>query len=152
MKKSLVIAALVGALAISVLLPAVAQQRSGWLQKRRGNLFVQHIVNDLNLTTDQRAQIKTILQRERPAIVAILQKSEKANAQLRAQGSFNETYVRSIAQQEAGNMAEGIVEREKIRAEVLGVLTPEQQRKFDQLAGEFRSAVQDRITNLGDQL
>jgi Spy/CpxP family protein refolding chaperone len=152
MKKSLLMAALVGALGISVLVPAVAQQRGRWLQRRGGSLFVQHIVNDLNLTTDQRAQIKTILQRERPAILAILQKSGKANAQLRAQGSFDETYVRSIAQQEAENMAEGIVEREKIRAEVLDVLTPEQQRKFNQLAGEFRSAVQDRIADLGDQL
>lgn len=152
MKNSLVIAALAGALALAALAPAIAQQRGGWLQKRRAGLFVQHIVNDLNLTTDQRAQIKAILQRERPAIVAIMQKSEEQNAQLRARGSLDEAFVRSIAQQEAGTMAEGIVEREQVRAQILAVLTPEQQRKFNELAAEFRSAVQDRIANLGDQL
>ncbi|MBZ5665138.1 MAG: Spy/CpxP family protein refolding chaperone [Acidobacteriia bacterium] len=152
MKNSLVIAALAGALALAALAPAIAQQRSGWLQKRRAGLFVQHIVNDLNLTTDQRAQIKAILQRERPAIVAIMQKSEEQNAQLRARGSLDEAFVRSIAQQEAGTMAEGIVEREQVRAQILAMLTPEQQRKFNQLAAELRSAVQDRIANLGDQL
>jgi Spy/CpxP family protein refolding chaperone len=152
MKKSFLIVALAGAIAISVLLPAVAQQPGGWLQKRRAGLFVQHIVNDLNLTADQRAQIKAILQKERPAIQSIMQTTEQANAQLRARPSFDEAFVRSVAEQQAGNMAEALVEREKVRAEILALLNPEQRQKFNQLAAEFRSAIDDRIANLGDQL
>ena len=152
MKKGLLISALAVAVALTILVPTIAQQRSGWLQKRRGNLFVQHIVNELNLTADQRAQIKAILQRERPAIVAILQKSEQQNSKLRSRESFDEAFVRSVAQQQAANVADGIVERERIRAQILAVLTTEQQQKFNRLADDFRISVQERIENLSDQL
>jgi len=152
MKKGWIIAAFTALLALSVLVPAVAQQRGGWLQKRRTNFFVQHIVNDLDLSNGQRAQIKTILQTEQPKVQALLKMSQQANQQLRSKGSFDEDFVRSIAQQQAGNMTEAIVEREKIRAQIMAVLAPNQQQKFNELASEFRTAIEDRIATLGDEL
>jgi Spy/CpxP family protein refolding chaperone len=143
---------LVSTLAVTILLPAIAQQQTGWLQRRRGNFFIQHFVSELNLTADQRMQIKGVLQRERPVILAIFQKSEQHNAQLRARNTFDEAFVRSIAKQQAQNWADAFVERENIRAQIFAALTPEQQQKFNQMGDEFRISLQQRIVNLGDQL
>jgi len=152
MKRIFATPVLAGALMLAALVPAIAQQRNAWMQNRHGGFLVQHIINDLQLTPDQRSQIKAILQQERPAIVAIMQKSEQAHAQLRAQKSFDEAFVRSVAQQQAGTMSDALVEREKIRAEILAVLNPQQQQTFERLTTELRSAMTERLANLGDAL
>jgi Spy/CpxP family protein refolding chaperone len=60
--------------------------------------------------------------------------------------------VRSVAQQETANATEALVEREKIRAEIMDVLTPAQQQSFTQMSDEWRSFVEDRLSHIGDQL
>jgi Spy/CpxP family protein refolding chaperone len=151
MKKVWMISALAGAAALALLLPAIAQQRSSGVRGTRAGMFVQFIVRDLNLTPDQRAQIKTIFQRERPAIRAIMQQSQQQETLFRAHGAYDEAYVRSIAQRQSANYVEAIVEKEKIRSQIHEVLTPEQRRRFNQLSTEFRAAVFDRLDNFGDQ-
>lgn len=152
MKKGWIIIALAGALALSAFVPAIAQRPGGWLQKRHAGFMVQHIAHDLNLSASQRAQIKAILQNEQPRIQELLKKSQQANEQLRSKASFDGTFVRSIAQQQGSNAADAIVEREWIRAQIMAVLSPDQQQKLDRLTSEFRAAIGSRLATLGDEL
>jgi Spy/CpxP family protein refolding chaperone len=105
--------------------------------------IVRRIEHKLNITAPQRAQIKTILQTEKPAIQALVVRVHEENQQLTAKDTFDEQYVRTFAQQHAATMTDVLVEREKVRTEVLQVLTPEQREKVK----KFRAAMSDRLAN-----
>lgn len=152
MKKTVAIFVGVAALLAVVIAGAAAQATGTWTQGRRSHFLVRHFIHDLNLTDDQRAQIKTILQDERPAIEAIAEKIEAGNRQLRSKPAFDEAFVRSVAQQQAANITDAIVEREKIRSEIFAVLNPDQQKKLDEISQDWRAAVRDRLATLGDEL
>jgi periplasmic protein CpxP/Spy len=149
--KTLVI---VGVIALTLVIAgaAAAQGASAWGQNRRSRFLVRHLIHDLNLTDAQQAQIKTILQNERPAIEAISEKIEQGNEQLRSKPTFDEEFVRSVAEQQAANFADAVVEKEKIRSEIFAVLNPEQQQKLNQISEDFRAAMRDRLETLGDGL
>ncbi|MGA9938246.1 MAG: Spy/CpxP family protein refolding chaperone [Candidatus Acidiferrales bacterium] len=151
MKKTLMAFAAVGTLAV-VIVGAHAVHAAGPLEGMRSRFLVKHIEDDLNLTDDQKAQIKTILTDERPTIQSLRQQIEQDNQQLHSKTTYDDAFVRSMAQQESATVADAIVEREKIRSEIFAVLTPDQQQKLTQIGSEVRAAVDDRIAHLGDGL
>jgi len=152
MKKSLIIFLALGVVTVGALSVSTARGSARWLQQQRSHFIAQHIAHDLNLTDDQKSQIKTILTNERPTIQSLMKKFDQQNDQLRSKQSFDESYVRSVAQQQSSTYADAIVEREKIRAQIMQLLTPDQQQKLSTLSTEFRSAIEDRLSNLGDGL
>jgi protein CpxP len=115
-------------------------------------MFVHRIESQLNLTEAQRIQIKTILQTEKPAILALAERVRQERAQLASRQTFDEAYVRSFAQQHESTMEDALVEQEKVRTEILQVLTPEQQQKAEQIREDIRSRFFERLTTIGDQL
>jgi Spy/CpxP family protein refolding chaperone len=151
MKRFLMASALAGALALTGFIWTAAHARALWAESSGGGFWARHLLNDLNLTPAQRTRIKSILQRERPALQAEFARIDQQDARLR-EGTHDEAAVRMLAQQQGAYIAEAIVEREKIRAQVFAVLTPEQRRIFNRLRGEFRSTLEYRIAHLGDQL
>jgi Spy/CpxP family protein refolding chaperone len=151
MKKGIMILAAAGVLGITVTVAAATARQASDFRDRRASFIARHIAADLSLTDDQKAQIKTILVTERPAIQALLHRIEQQNDQLHSK-PYDEAFVRSVAQQEAENVAEAIVEREKIRGEIMTVLTPDQQKKITQISSEVRSVIDDRVSQLGDGL
>ena len=150
--KTITITAIIGALLLAAFASTATHASTRWLQQRRSQFFAQHIARDLNLTDDQRTQIKSVLATERPAIQSLVHKFEQQNDQLHAKSAFDEAYVRSVAQQDQVNYADALVEREKIRSEIFAILTPDQQAKLNQMATDFRTALEDRLANLGDGL
>jgi len=150
--KKLAIIAVIGGLGLATVASKAAHASTRWMQQQRTHFLAQHIANDLNLSDEQRTQIKTILQTERPAIQTLVHKFEAQNDQLHAKGSFDEAYVRSVAQQQSASYADALVEREKVRSEIMAVLNPDQQQKLKQLTTEFRTALENRLTTLGDGL
>jgi len=152
--KSKTVVIVVGVVALTVVIGAVAaaQGQSTWAQNRRSRFLIRHFVPDLNLTDAQRAQIKTILQNERPTIEAIAEKLAQGGEQLRSKSSFDEAFVRSVAQEQAANITDAIVEKEKIRSEIFAVLTPRQQQRLNQISDDWRDAMRDRLETLGDGL
>lgn len=152
MKKLWKATALALGLTLAALLPAAAQQGRAWMQARRGNMITQHLVRELNLSSTQRAQIKTILTHEQPAIQQMVANAEQANTQLRSKSTFDEAFVRGVAAQQVQNMTDALVEREKIRAEIMAVLDPSQQQTFNQMTSELRAAFEHHLSSLGNQL
>jgi periplasmic protein CpxP/Spy len=93
----------------------------------------------LDLTDTQQAQIKDIISKEKPTIQPLMQQmasSRQQLQQLEGSGTFDEAKVRSVATQQAQTMTELIVQRERIKSEMMQVLTPDQKAKLAQLKTE----------------
>ena len=97
----------------------------------------------LNLTDDQKAQIKTILRAEKNTLQPLLSQLHAARENLRATiqaGDANETTVRAASAQVAAVEADLAVERMKIYGKIAPVLTNEQRQQisdFRQRADDF---------------
>ena len=99
-------------------------------------MMISHMTQALGLSADQAAQIKSIFEAERTANEPNAQKMRDIGDQIRAAGAngqFDEATVRTLARQQADLMVEQIVSRERSRAAVYAVLTPEQRTKFDSM-------------------
>ncbi|HKO95348.1 MAG TPA: Spy/CpxP family protein refolding chaperone [Pyrinomonadaceae bacterium] len=108
--------------------------------QRRGPGFgpemLEHMTKALNLTSDQQAQIKTLFegihaaQEPRHARLHELHKQMEAAT---ANGQFDEAKVRAIANEQAQLMADSMVEHERIKSKIYGILTAEQRAKAEEM-------------------
>lgn len=122
---------------------------------RRGNFagtgvpaFAQKFLNRasvyLGLSDEQEAQIKAILEAEKPKVqplIAELAANRKALQQATDNGSFDETQVKAIADKQGETLAALIVEKERVKTQIYAVLTPEQRAKAEQ----FRTRIEERV-------
>jgi len=150
MKRFVIAAAAV--LTLGVLGVSAARHTGPWSHNIRAQFLTRHLLGELNLNDEQRAAIKTILQREKPAIQSIATQLAAENEELRTKTTFDEAFVRQVAARRNATLTEALVEREKVRAEIYALLTPEQRQTADRIAADIRGAVQDRLATLGDQL
>lgn len=93
---------------------------------------VEHMAKFLDLTDDQKTQVKAIFDDEdakTAAYRAQLDATAKAIHDATANGAFDEAKVRELAASQANAMTEVIVEHERSRARVYAVLTDEQRAK-----------------------
>jgi protein CpxP len=92
--------------------------------------------HQLGLTDAQKAQMKEIMTKERPTLKPLMQQAGQGQAQLRQlelSGNFNEEQARAIAMQQTQAMADLSVQRARIEAEMIQVLTPDQKAKLTQM-------------------
>ena len=102
--------------------------------------IVRHVMSDLNVTTDQKAQLRQILAKERVQLEPLLGQVMQAHRKLEAQtanGAFDETAVRNAVAGQTQNITELIVAKERIKSEVMAVLTPDQRAKLQQMHRDF---------------
>ncbi|HET9182374.1 MAG TPA: Spy/CpxP family protein refolding chaperone [Candidatus Angelobacter sp.] len=103
------------------------RRHSGWMLK--------HMTKELNLTTDQQSQIKSIMQAERtktrPLMQQLRQNAQAQNATIN--GNFDEQQARTFAGKQSQIMSDLIVERQRTKSQIYAVLTPEQRQKAQQL-------------------
>ncbi len=117
--------------------------------------FFQRIARKLNLTDDQKAQIKTVLWAEKDTLTTLLGQWHDARMDLRAAiqaNGANETTVRAAAARVAVVEADLAVERMKIYGKIAPILTDEQRRQiadFEQRADGFVGGV---IARAGERL
>jgi periplasmic protein CpxP/Spy len=91
--------------------------------------FFRLVMEELNLTDDQKNQIRSIVASERPNVKPLIQQLKAERTQLRsltADGAFNEDEVRALAAQQAGTLTDLIVLRQRIKSKVFNVLTADQ--------------------------
>lgn len=108
---------------------------------RSHGLGMRHFAPELQLTEDQRAQIKEILANSREIIHPLYSElKEKRRLFREAAGAepFDEALTRFHAQQLAGVQAEVMFARAQAFNEVLSVLTPDQKAKLEELRTERR--------------
>ena len=98
--------------------------------------MVDHMAKMIGLSADQVTQIKAILESGKAAEEARHAKIDELHKQLEgatANGQFDETRVRDIANQQAQLMAEQMVEHMRMKSKAYSILTPEQRTKADEM-------------------
>ncbi|MCB5186830.1 Spy/CpxP family protein refolding chaperone [Methylobacillus caricis] len=105
--------------------------------------FLEHKLRPLNLSAEQQAQVKQIVEKQKPVFAEKRQAvhdSYKALAAASRSESYDEKNVQQLAGQQAKIQADLIVLRTNTIHEVYKVLTPEQQQKW----AEYQSKVKAR--------
>ncbi len=96
-------------------------------------------MHKLDLTEAQQAQLKAIMEKEKPAFRPLMLQMAQSHAQLRdliVNGGFDEAKVREMAAQQSQTMTELTVEYARVGSEMVQILTPEQKTKLTQLISE----------------
>jgi periplasmic protein CpxP/Spy len=150
MRKRVLVISGIAVLVIAAAVFATAQaglhfnhfQGHGRSERRHGPgpEMVEHMAAVLGLTEDQKTQIKALMDGLQPAEEARHQKMEELHKQLEAataNGQFDETKVREIANQQGQIHAEQILEHERMKAKVFSLLTPEQRIKAEEMHKRF---------------
>ncbi|MDR3458188.1 MAG: periplasmic heavy metal sensor [Verrucomicrobiae bacterium] len=120
----------------------------------RGRIF-QRIADKLDLTADQRAQIKTILAGEKgklkPLIAGLHDARKNLRDAIRAQDA-SEASVRAAAARVAGVEADLAVERLQLFGKISPILTAEQRQKAADLQARADEFMDGAIARLGSGL
>jgi|SRR5579862_5358822 len=117
--------------------------------------FFQRIGERLNLTDDQKAQIKTILRGEKDTLKPLVQQLHAARVNLRAAiqaGDANETAVRAASAKVAAVEADLAVERMKIFAKIAPILTDAQRQQLSEFEQSADNFVDRAIARANDRL
>jgi len=94
------------------------------------------LIRQLDLTDQQKADAKKILEAERSVMEPLrtqLRENREALQKATENGQFNEATVTSLAQKQGDLMAQMIVSRHRIQSQIWQILTPEQRDKATQL-------------------
>ncbi|MGA2355401.1 MAG: Spy/CpxP family protein refolding chaperone [Terriglobales bacterium] len=123
----------IGAAVMLAVAVAVAQGMHG--HGGPGGEF-HRMLKQLDLTTDQHAQVKAIFAKEKPTLQPLMQQmhqNRQAMKALEASGPFDENKTRALATQNAQTMIDLQVEHERIKSEIMQILTADQKTKLAQI-------------------
>jgi len=117
--------------------------------------FLKRVAEKLNLTGDQRTQIKAVLAGEKDTLAPLLATLHEARKNLRAAiraSDANETSVRAAAAKVAAAETDLAVERMKIFGKIAPILTDAQRQQLADLQQHADEFVDNVITRLGSGL
>lgn len=106
----------------------------------------------LNLTDDQKAQVKQIFQTEKPNIKPLMQQEAQAHLQLIqliTSGNFDQAKATAIANQEAQTHVQLEVEHAKIGAQIYNLLDSNQKAQVTDMIAKHQQRMQQHLQNQG---
>jgi len=101
----------------------------------------------LNLTDDQRTQMKSIMSKEKPTLSPLFKQLGATQSQIRQlsmSDNFDEAKVRDLATQQQQTMTELTVQKARVQSELYQVLTADQKAKLAQMMQERQQRFQQR--------
>jgi periplasmic protein CpxP/Spy len=110
-------------------------------------------LHQLNLTDDQRSQIKQIFQTEKPTMKPLMQQefqSHQQLIQLVTSGNFDQAKAAAIAAQESQTHVQLEVEHAKIASQVYQLLSSDQKAKVAEILAKHQQRMQQHLQNQGD--
>jgi Spy/CpxP family protein refolding chaperone len=115
----------------------------------RGPGEMGFFVHELNLTDDQKTQMKAVMQKAQPAMKPLFQQSHQIDLQLRqyAEGNYDDAKVRALAAQKAQIETEMTVQHTKIHNQMYQLLTADQQSKLKELEALHEARMQQHMQN-----
>jgi len=102
----------------------------------------------LDLTDAQRAQAKSIMEKEHATLKPLLEQLGQAHEQLfqlSTGGAFDEAKARAIAAQQSQTITDLIVQKARVESELVQILTPEQKTKMEQLHAKHLQRMQQHM-------
>jgi Spy/CpxP family protein refolding chaperone len=105
------------------------------------------LAKQLNLTDDQKSQMKAIWQKERPTMKPLFQQERLIDQQLRqyVEGSFDQDKVQALANQKAQIHAQMTVAETRIHNQMYQLLTPDQQTQLKQIEAKHEARMQQHM-------
>ncbi len=116
--------------------------REGWKGRHHGAVFgqggfppqflVDRIAAESGLSDEQKTQAKQIMDESKTRIeplFATMKQNHEAIKNLGTDGNFEEAKVNKMANQQAETMKQLFIEKEKTKAQLFALLTPEQREK-----------------------
>jgi periplasmic protein CpxP/Spy len=103
----------------------------------------------LNLTDDQKAQMKAIMQKEHPAMKPLFQEQHQIDQQLRqyVEGPFDQAKVQALATQKAQIQVQLTVEQTRVHNQLYALLTADQQAKLKQMEANHEARMQQHMND-----
>lgn len=123
--------------------PAPAHDHAYGMHEHRMGFFAQK----LNLTDEQKTQMKAIMQKEHPAMKPLFQQQHQIDQQLRqyVEGPFDEAKVLALAAQKAQIQAQLTVAQTRIHNQLYALLTPDQQSQLKEMEAKHEARMQERM-------
>jgi Spy/CpxP family protein refolding chaperone len=102
---------------------------------------------ELNLTDEQKTQMKAVMQKEHPAMKPLFQQSRQVDQQLRqyVEGPYDEAKVRALATQKAQVEVELTVAQTRVHNEMFQLLTADQQAKLKEIEANHAAHMQKHM-------
>ena len=112
--------------------------KAGWCvgKGRHGGRRMEMMAAVLDLTDEQRTQVKEIVDAEWAAAKPLVRQLREKHRELREAtkgAAFDEAAVRKLAADQAGIFTELIVAKARAKSKIFAVLTPEQQAKAEKI-------------------
>jgi len=103
----------------------------------------------LNLTDDQKTQMKAIVEKEHPAMKALHQQERQIDQQLRqyVEGTYDEAKVQAIAAQKAQIEVQMTVAETRIHNQMYQILNADQKAQLKQMQADHESRMQERMNH-----
>src|SRR6266576_6379954 len=111
-----------------------------------GDHMLGYLSDVLNLTKAQQDQAKAIMEKEKPVIQPLmkqLMQTHKDISSLEDSATFDEAKVRALAAQNTQAMTELFVQKARIHAELIQILTPDQKTKLQQLRAKHEARMKN---------
>ena len=101
----------------------------------------------LNLTDDQKTQMKAIMEKEHPTMKPLFQQQHQIDQQLRqfVEGPFDQAKVQALATQKAQVQAQLTVAETRIHNQLYQLLTPDQQSQLKQMQAKHEARMQKHM-------
>ena len=98
----------------------------------------------LNLTDEQKAQMKTIMQKEHPAMKPLMQQQHQIDLQLRqyVEGTFDPVKVQALAAQKAQVQVQVTVAETRVHNELYQLLTTDQRAQLKEMEANHAARTQ----------
>ena len=105
------------------------------------------LAKQLNLTDEQKSQMKAIWEKERPTMKPMFQQQRLIDQQLRqyVEGSFDQDKVQALANQKAQIQAQMTVAETRIHNQMYQLLTPDQQSQLKQIEAKHEARMQEHM-------
>jgi len=107
----------------------------------------------LNLTDDQKTQMKTIMHTAHPAMKPLYEQQRQIDLQLRqyVEGNYNDVKVRALAAQKAQIEVELTVAQTKLHNQMYQLLTDDQKSQVKELELKHEAQMQERAAERANQ-
>ena len=101
----------------------------------------------LNLTDDQQAQMKDIVEKSHTSMKPLMQQSHQIDQQLRqyVMGDYDDGQVQKLASQKAQIEAQLTVAQTKVHNQLFQLLTPDQQAKAKQMVAQHEARMHSHM-------
>ena len=137
-----------GVLAIGAAVPARQHHHGGLFGELGFGRGMGRAFASLDLTDDQKSQVKTILQDEGPRVEPLVDgflRSKKALFEAVHSRTFDEKAVRAAASDSAKASTDLAVERARIESRLRGILIDEQQNRLESIRRQFEERLERRV-------